>query len=162
MERRPLRKTEYLGILSIVGALDALTDAIPALGERGQTEALEAVLQQGSEAFRAILATVPVNKLRSIDQDMKHTRIYTKVEAPGIKTVDTEHHRYVPARILNAFVGYVIEHECLMCDKSATEARHCRYRELMEAALPNELEFKAADDRCKWSGVALDLGEWEE
>ena len=162
MDRKPLQKREYLAILSLVGALDALTDAIPNLTSRGQTEALQAVLDAGKEAFRKVLSTVPVDKLRRIDADMKHTRIYTKVEAPGIKTVDTEHHRYVPARILNAFVGYVIEHECLMCDKSATDARHCPYRELMEAALPHELEFKAADDRCKWSGVALDLGEWEE
>lgn len=160
-ERRPLTGREYTSILSLVGSLDAMTDAIPGLEGRGQTEALKTALDTGAEALRKVCDTVPLKKLMRIQQDMRHTRIYTKVEAPGIKTVDTEHHRYVAAITLNKLVDYMAHHECLLCDKTDVEARKCPYREVMEDALPHELEYRVTDGKCKWSGMTLGVGEWE-
>ena len=161
-ERRPLTGREYTSILSLVGSLDAMTDAIPGLERRGQTEALKAALDTGAEALKAICDTVPLKKLARIQQDMRHTRIYTKVEAPGIRTIDTEHHRYVPARVLNQLVDYVAQHECFLCDKTDVEARRCPIKEMMEEALPHELAYRATDGKCRWSGVVLGTGEWED
>lgn len=159
--RTPLKSREYTAILSLVGSMDALTHAIKGV-DRGQGEQLKKALEIGGAALRAICDTVPLNKLRLIQQDMRHTRIYTKVEAPGISTVDTEHHRYVAAKTLNELVNYVSQAECYLCDKGETEGRKCPIREMMENAIPHELDFKPIDGRCKWAGVALNIGDWEE
>ena len=159
--RTPLRSREYTALLSLVGSMDALSNAIRGI-DRGQGEQLKKALEIGETALRAICDTVPLNKLRLIQQDMKHTRIYTKVEAPGISTVDTEHHRYVLAKILNELVTYVSQAECYLCEKSEKDGKQCAIREMMENAIPHELDFKAIDGRCKWCGVALNIGDWEE
>ena len=159
--RTPLRSREYTALLSLVGSMDALSNAIRGI-DRGQGEQLKKALEIGETALRAICDTVPLNKLRLIQQDMKHTRIYTKVEAPGISTVDTEHHRYVLAKILNELVTYVSQAECYLCEKSEKDGKQCAIREMMENAIPHELDFKAIDGRCKWCGVALNIGDWGE
>lgn len=161
-ETRPLKQREYLALLDLVGALDAMTNAIRPLSERGVEDKLTAARDAAGEALREVLLTVPTDKLHRIRMDMDHTKIYTRVEAPGIKTVDTEHHRYVPAKALNMLVDYVAQHECYMCDKTAVEGRKCPTREMMEAAIPHEVAYRVTDDKCKWSGLSLGLGEWED
>lgn len=161
-EKRPLSKREYLGLLSLTGALDALADSIPMLATRGVENRLEASRDTLGGILHDVCLTVPTDKLRRIRRDMDNTRVYTKVEAPGIRTIDTEHHRYVPAKVLNQLVDYVAQHECYLCDKSAVEGRHCPIRQMMEDAIPHEVEYKVTDGKCKWSGLMLGLGEWED
>lgn len=161
-DKRPLSKREYLGLLSLTGSLDALADSIPMLATRGVESRLEASRDTLGEILHDVCLTIPTDKLRRIRKDMDNTKVYTKVEAPGIRTVDTEHHRYVPAKVLNKLVDYVVQHECLLCDKSAVEGRHCPIREMIEDAIPHEVAYKVSNGDCKWSGLSLGLGEWED
>ena len=157
--RWPLRMREYVGLLNIVGCTNTIMDTLPMLKDRaekaGVYERLEAARDELDSIFAAILRTVPAEKLIRIQMDMKHTMIRTKVEAPGINTISAEHHRYVPAELLNRLVDYVARSECYLCDKTEDEARHCPIKAMLEDALPHELEYTAPDGCCKWSGMTL-------
>lgn len=153
-ERKPLRKREWLDLQDLIGAVEAL-DAAQGLIDRAPT--IRAARDTAAQAFDEACRTIPTDRLVRIKQDLKHTRIYTKVEAPGITTVDTTQYRYVEAWALNRLIARVVDTECLMCDKSAADGKKCPLREVMEAVLPHELEYTAPDGCCKWSGLALGL-----
>lgn len=161
-ERIPLRRAEYTGLMDLIGAVESSYNAMEALGRRAEAVpgAMDQ-LRQGHDlliaGYRAILRTVPEEKLRAIDRDLANIRIYVKVEAPGLKSMDTATWRYIRTSTVNRLVDYVANHECFFCDKSKDEARACPVRRMMEDALPHELEYAAPDGCCKWSGITLGL-----
>lgn len=153
-EREPLRRREYIELLNLIGAVEC-TQETGTLDRR--SDLLPDARARLADAYEQVLRTVPTDKLHRIRADLAHMKIYPKIEAPGISTVDETHYRYVPAETLNRLVDYMARNECLMCDMEEAPARKCPYRSVMENALPHELDYKAPDGCCKWSGLVLGL-----
>jgi hypothetical protein len=106
----------------------------------------------------AILTTVPAEKLRHISADIRNVRLYVKVEPPGLRSVDTTGFSYTPTKVLNNLLSHVCEHECFLCDKTPVDARKCEWRQLIDAALPHEVNAKDGE-HCKYSDMAIGLIE---
>jgi hypothetical protein len=161
MDRKPLRRNEYLGVQDLIGGINSLHSAIGFLADRAKGAEVLDTLQEAHDtaikAYKAILATIPAEKLVQIQRDLDHMRVYVRVEAPGIRTMDTDLWRYVPADRLNRLVDYVAQHECYFCDKSKQESKKCKFRKMMDDVLPHELEYTAPDGCCEWSGLVLGM-----
>lgn len=161
IERKPLRRREYIGVQDLIGGVECIHEAMAALSERAtETGAMDTLLKAHDtavEAYEQILASIPADKLVRIRKDLDNTRVYVKVEAPGIKTMDSKLWRYVPAEVLNRLVDYVAKSECFFCDKSKEDGRKCQIRQMMEDAMPHELEYKSPDGCCEWSGLVLGM-----
>lgn len=48
----------------------------------------------------------------------------------------------------------MLEHECLLCDKSPTEARKCEVRRMFDEALPHEVTG-VDGEYCKYCDINL-------
>ena len=105
-----------------------------------------------------LLRTVDEKKLAQIMQDLRHVRMYVRVEAPGIRTLPDRQFSYLDTRVLNDLLNYLIQSECLTCDKTPAEARKCPHRKLIEDALPHEIDARDTD-HCKYSDLVLGIQE---
>jgi len=163
VEKRYLSGREYAAMLSLFAAISHYTELFPLLRKRanlvpGLWEKMEQAQALTDEILSEISATIPVDKARHILQDIQHVRLYVKVEPPGsVRSVDMTSYSYVPTPQLNELLTYVMEHECLMCDKTPVEARKCEYRKTFEGALAHEVDAKDTD-HCRYSDMSLDLG----
>jgi hypothetical protein len=106
----------------------------------------------------AILSTCPPEKLRHISADVRNTQLYVRVEAPGLHSQSTEGFSYTPTRTINNLLGYLVEHECMMCDKTPVEARKCPMRKIIDSALPHEVNTPDGE-HCRYSDMAIGLIE---
>ena len=157
---KKLSGREYSAILSLFSAVSHYTELYPMLRKRaemvpGTTELMEQVSEGTSEVIDRILGTVPPEKLRQLQADIKHVKLYIKVEPPGcVPTIDMTSYSYVPTKALNALLAHVMENECLVCDKTPEEARKCEYRRLIEKTLVHEVD--AVDtEHCKYSDMVV-------
>lgn len=153
-DRVPLRRLEYEALLELTGAQDCINRTGPIEHRAPSVIPAREIIGQ---AYSEIARTIPVEKLKSIRRDLDKTRVYIKIEAPGIETLDGTAYRYVKTETLNRLVDYMANNACLLCDRSETEARGCPYRAVMEDAIPHEIDYKAPDGCCRWSGLVLGL-----
>ncbi len=149
-------------MLSLFAAVSHYAELYPMLNRRaemvpGTSEMMKTVQGETEEVIDRLLGTIPQNKLLQMKADLKNVRLYIKVEPPGcVSTVDMTSYSYVPTKSLNQLLAHVIEHECMLCDKTPTEARKCPYRSMIEKALVHDADVKDTD-HCKYSDLALGI-----
>lgn len=153
-DRVPLRRWEYEALLELTGAQDCINRTGPIEHRAPSVVKAREII---GEAYSEMASTIPVEKLNSIRRDLDKTRVYIKIEAPGIETVDGTAYRYVKAETLNRLIDFMANNACLLCDKSEEQSRKCPYRFVMEDAIPHEVDYKPPDGCCKWSGLVLGL-----
>lgn len=161
--RKPLRGREYAALQSLFAAISHFQELYPALEERAKTvpglwRDMRMIDTKSQRILEGLLQTVPEDKLRHVLADCKNIRLYIKVEPPGSVPTVTMGFSYVPTPTLNALLCYVLEHECLMCDKSPVEARKCPVRAMIDKALPHEIPYRDGE-RCKYSDFAIGVEE---
>ena len=161
MDRVPLRGTEYAALQALFAAVSHYQELFPVLEKRaklmpGLWRDMKLVEAKTQHILQGILNTVPENKLRHILADCRNIKLYVKIEPPGAAPTVTVGYSYTPTRTLNELLCYVCEHECLMCGKTPTEARHCEIRRIIEDALPHEIKAKDGE-HCRWSDFTLGL-----
>jgi hypothetical protein len=158
---KPLSGKEYAALQSFFAAISHMAELIPYLKARAHMvpnlwRDLRMIETRLQTILDQLLLTVPPEKLRHISQDIRNTSLYIKVEAPGIRTQSTEGFSYTPTKVLNQLLAYMCEHECMMCDKTPTEARRCPYRQILDNALPHEI--KARDrENCKYADFVIGI-----
>ena len=162
-ETKPLSGREYAALQSLFAAISHFEELTPTLEARnrmvpGLSEDFAEVSGKLDTMLERILGTVPEAKLRHIKADLQNVRLYIKVEPPGLSSKSTLGFSYTPTKTLNALLGYLVEHECLLCSQSPTEARKCWIRKVIDEALPHEVEAKDGE-YCKYANFALG---WEE
>ena len=164
METRNLSGREYAALQSLFAALSHMQVLLPTLQQRAQTvpnlwRDLKLLESKTESTMKGILSTIPEKKLRQISTELAHTRIIIKVLPPGLDEKPTGM-SYIPTKELNTALGYVCEHECIMCDQTPTEARKCPIRKMLDNILPHEVQAKDSD-HCKYSDFSIGL-ETEE
>lgn len=163
-ETKYLSGREYAAVLSLFAAISHHAELFPILRQRaemvpGLWEKMETVQSDTGDILDGLLSTIPESKLRHIRTDVSHVKLYIKVEPPGCApTVDMRGMSYVPTKSLNELMCYVMEHECLLCDKTPKEARTCPVRAMFDGALPHEVNAKDAE-HCKYSDMSIGLEE---
>ena len=163
-ETKYLTGKEYAAILSLFAAISHHAELFPLLRKRaelvpGLWEKMQTVEETTNSLLDGLLSTVPANKLRHIRTDIAHVKLYIKVEPPGaVPSVDTRGFSYVPTKTLNQLLCYTMEHECMMCDKTPTEARQCPIRDMFDNALPHEVQARDAA-HCRYSDMSIGIGE---
>ena len=162
IERRYLTGREYSALLSLFAQVSHFTVLLPLLEKRikmvpGLWEKVTQAQELTDEVLREIPKTIPENKLRHVMADVKSAKIYIRIEPPGcVPSVDMTGMNYVPTKALNELMAYVMEHECLLCDKTPTEARKCPVREMFDGALPHEV-VAMDTDHCRYSDMSMGL-----
>ena len=164
IERRYLTGKEYSAILSLFAQVSHFTVLLPLLESRiklipGLWEKMTQAMELTEECLHEISHTIPENKLRHVLADVQHAKIYIKIEPPGcVPSVDMTGMSYIPTRSLNDLLSYVMEHECLLCDKSPVEARKCPVRKMFDDSLPHEVTAQDAA-HCRYSDMSMGVIE---
>lgn len=164
-ERMPLSGREYAAMLSLFAAVSHYSELFPVLRKRAESVDAWDEMQEISTAAQAVIdklfQTVPLKKLKQVSAELSHVQLYIKIEPPGcVRTMNTAGFSYIPTKTVNDLLQYICDHECLMCDKSAVEARKCPYREMIENCLPHKVDAKDSAN-CKFSDMMLGLEEAE-
>lgn len=160
-ERIKMRGKEYAALQTLfalnsayqvtIGDLEARAKMVP-----GTWRDMKLIANKVESVQNAILQTVPVEKLMAIRQELNMVHVYTRVEAPGIRTIPKQNLSVVPTPALNELLNYLVNAECLTCDKTAVESRKCPWRQIIEAALPHEVGGEEGE-HCKYSDMVLGL-----
>ena len=164
-DKIPLSGREYAALQSLFAAVSNMSVLYPILEKRAKLvpdlwRDMRLVQAKTDTMLERILRTVPLNKLRQINEELAHVQLYVKVEAPGIRTRKSEGFSYTPTAVLNDLLNYVCEHECLCCDKTAKESRKCEIRRMIEDALPHEVGHPDGE-HCKFSDMVLGIAKEE-
>lgn len=162
-ERRPLSGREYAAMLTLFATISAFAELTPILEKRakmrpGLFRDIRMMEAKCDTLMRGLLDTVPAEKLRHIRAEVKNVRLNVKVAPPGLATENTEGFSYVPSHTLNDLIGYLLDHECMLCDKTPVEARKCWCRKALTDALPHEVEARDGE-HCKFSNFTLGTEE---
>ena len=167
MSERYLTGREYAALLSLFAQVSHFETLLPQLEKRIKTipglwEKLMDAQAVTEEALAELPKTIPTNKLRHVMADIKNAKIYIRIEPPGcVPSMDMSGFSYIPTKTLNELLCYVMDHDCIMCDKSPTEARKCPARMMIENALPHEVTAKDAA-HCRYSDMSLGFTGGEE
>lgn len=166
-ETRKLTGREYSAMLSLFSAVSHYKELFPFLRKRAaMVEGTEEMMDEAERVTDGIidrlLSTIPPEKLMQMRADMKHVKLYIRVEPPGcVPSIDMTSFSYVPTRTLNTLLCYVMEHECMLCDKTPVEARHCEFLKIFDNALVHEVNAKDTT-HCKYSDMSMGLEETYE
>jgi len=161
----PVSGKEYAAMQGLFAVLSTYQVTEPVLEKRlrklrgGVWRDFRMIQSKMDRVIRALLTTVPVNKLQQIQRNFSATKVYVKTEAPGIPTMDSTSWVYVPAPSLDYILNIVIENNCLLCDKTEIEGRHCPHRKALEDCLPHQVDVARGSERCKFSDLSLGLDE---
>lgn len=161
-ERYPLSGREYTALQYLFVAASTFIEMIPALMKRakrvpGLWRDLRLLQVVAEKCLDRLLGTIPVKKLLHVKEDIKHTSIYIRVEAPGIKSMDDKSFSYVPTAALNSVLDHLCNTECMWCDKGPDEAKTCPYRRMIEDCLPHTVGRDEETEHCKYSSMSLGL-----
>lgn len=161
MERIKLRGKEYAALQTLFALNSAYQIAAGDLEARakmtpGTWRDMKLIASKIESVQNAILQTVPAEKLVAIRKELAMVHVYTRIEAPGIRTIPKERLSVVPTPALNELLNYLVNAECLTCDKSAAESRKCPWRKIVEDALPHEVGGEEGE-HCKYSDMVLGL-----
>lgn len=165
---KPLSGKEYACLQTLFATVSTWQEASPIFEKRAKEAGndlwrdLRLSQSIAERVMQKLLKTVPVEKLRHVQEDIKHTHIYVKVEPPGMSSMPgAKGYSYVPTGALNELLNYLCEHECSMCDKTSTESRKCIWRKTIEESIPHEVG-RATSEHCKYSDLVLGLSLDEE
>ena len=168
VERTPLSGREYAALQAYFCVVSTLTETIAPLEKRiksarpGTWRDYRMMQTVSEKVLDNVLETVPADKLAHISQDIRHTKLYIRIEPEwAAPTMKTGGFSYTPTDALNNLLNYLMEHECLMCDKSAKESRKCPHRKLIEKSLPHTVPGNDSED-CKYAGIAIGLEDGRE
>ena len=159
-ETKYLSGKEYAALLSLFAAISHYGELFPVLKKRaemipGLWEKMQNVEELTNSLLDGILSTIPADKLLHVKADIQHVKLYIKVEPPGcVPSVDMSGFSYVPTKALNGLLCYVMEHECLLCDKTPVEARKCPIKKMFEDCLPHEVAAKDTGS-CKYADMSI-------
>ena len=160
-ERTPLSGREYGALQSLFAVVSSWEVALPVLLKRAVQAgcADEAAQMQtlSGKVLDALLKTVPQRKLAHIREELAHVAVYVKVEAPGIKTNHAPNYAYLPVETLNELLNHMIREECVLCEADPDTAKKCKYRKLIESALPHSVGTDHGD-HCMYSDMIIGLG----
>ena len=159
---KKLSGREYSAILSLFAAISHYEELFPMLSKRaemvpGTDEMMKECSRMTGEIIDRILGTVPPEKLLQLKEDINHVKLYVRVEPPGcVPSISSKSFSYIQTRTLNELLAHIVEHECMLCDKTAEEAKKCDVRRMIDTALVHEVD--AVDtDHCKYSDMGLGI-----
>ena len=161
MEVKNLSGKEYSAVLSLFAAVSHYAELYPWLRKRaemvpGTVELMDSVQENSQDIIDRILSTIPQEKLYHMKMDLGHVKLYIKVEPPGcVPSKDMTGYSYVPTKALNELLAYLVTHECIFCDKTATEARKCPYRGIIDKVLVHDVDG-VDREHCKFSDITLE------
>ena len=159
MEETALSGREYAALQALFALRSGFETVENTLADRAKQAGVWDELQQLSAVSKtvmdALLLTVPRNKLQHILINLTNTKVYIKVEAPGLRSKDGENMMLVPAASLDYVLNAMVDNYCLMCDKTEVEGRKCPHRQAMEGCLPHAINVERGSEKCKFSDLAL-------
>lgn len=163
----PVSGKEYAAMQSLFAMISTLQVAEPVLEKRmrrlrgGVWRDWRMLQTKADRIMRALLSSVPANKLMQINRNFSMTRVYIKTEAPGIKTMDDTSYVYVPARALDWVLNEMISANCILCDKTEVEGRKCPHRQALEECLPHQVNVARGSEKCKFGDLVMGFDEVE-
>lgn len=156
MERTPLNNKEYYALRQLFGVVNGWEQCQEILRPRCKQTATgwrdyRLILAKSVQLMEALLRTVPLEKLKSIQMDMTHARCEVKVVQDFTGKAREQGMCYVPEQALARLVGKVIDMECFCCDKTAAEGKKCPILRDIEACYPWPMAPKGT--KCPLAGL---------
>ena len=153
-ERTNLSNREYHALRGIFGMVNNFNVLAPLLEQRAKSTGdgwdIMQRIQELSETLMAkLLATVPANKLKLMQKDLRYTVCEIKLKYDVVQREETEY-VCVPAKELDRIVSRLMNYECLICDKCMKDAKKCKLYKDITATYP--WEFESIDGKCPLAG----------
>lgn len=161
MEQAALSGREYAALQSLFALRSGYDTTQSILEKRAEmanvTEEFQQLRDLSRTVMDALLLTVPRNKLQHVLINLTNTKVYIKVEAPGIRTKDPTNMMLVPANSLDYILNAMVDNYCMFCDKTELEGRQCPHRQAMEGCLPHAINVERGSEKCKFADLAIGL-----
>ena len=152
--RYPLSSKEYESLRTLFGAINALNmtglqDRLELVEFAHEDLSVAKRLMQGVSA--GLLGTVPLNKLLIIQKELRDTVCELRIRpiAQDKKTGCV----YVDQSAIARLADRAIQMDCVMCEKTAKEAKKCQLFRDLNACFPYDLD-KPDDVLCPFAGVS--------
>lgn len=141
-ERIPMRSYEADGLNYLFGCYQEITGAIEALRKRleivGRKEQLGRLNEELGEVIDEILRTVPLNKLQSIKANLSNLKLTIKIDKP-VTGKENPSYSYVDKNLLAQVLKSFHSEKCALCMGSPDVEKKCKYRELMDVVVVEDL-----------------------
>lgn len=154
--RYKLKSEEYQALLELCASFTLMKDAEGCLKERMRLGSnmwrdYRCMVTMLDKLIGNILDTVPLKKLRIIQQDIKNVRMQLYSGAvsgarskPWVVSVDDE--------ALMCCLDEVMSHNCMLCDKTKQEYKKCPYHKMLSDLFPYEPDADTAGGECPLAG----------
>lgn len=149
--RMPLRSYETRAMQFLLGLSQECSEACKTLERRlatvGKSEALARAGDEVRNTVTELMKTVPANKLMTMKQNLQNLEMTIRVKrVAGIDTGDEA--CYVNTSLLKDVLREYASDKCRLCLGGVDEQRKCRYKQLMDDILMEDLPDKPYS--CKY------------
>lgn len=140
---KPLHSSEYANVRAIFGLLSELGYAEKYLEPRLRMipngwRDFRMLLSVTSKLVTELVKTVPIEKRKSIQHELKNVRVEVTVKQTSPPNIDGL--TYVPIDSLIQLMLKVSDIECLICEKTGKECKRCKLRKLFDSMLHYEID----------------------
>lgn len=170
--RYPFSQREYYAFRELFGIVSTCSKYMYELEKRAKAAApgtwrdLRLIEALNEKVMRAMLRTIPKNKLNQIQAELQHTQVIVQVNRSitrGENDYD-DNLTYVSQRALERITGIAVDNECLFCEKCGKDVKRCQLRKDIESTYMFDIQDMAKDGHCLYAGfyVERDTTETEE
>lgn len=154
LNKIPLSNREYYALRNLFAVVSGFNREAETLKKRCQTipgayRDLMMLKSVSEKLMCSIIRTIPDKKRRAIREDLDHIIVEVRIGKEAAPRDRTEH-TYVPTPELDRLVDRVMNFECMLCDKTAKEAKGCKVYEDVSACY--KWDFAPNGESCPLAG----------
>lgn len=159
-ERIPLTGREYFALREIFGIVDCYDNALNYLEKRakmlpGVWRDMKLISKKAETVTRALLSTVPKDKLLQISIELRNTVVNVDVvRSKSVVPQERKLFTYVPTREMSEVLLGLAEEKCAFCSKTKREAKKCPWFSAISAMYQYELP-DVKEDHCQLCGYFI-------
>ena len=151
--RYPLSMKEYTALRTLFGAVNALDS--DTLKERcklfpGGWRDLRCAYTLCQRLMEKLLCTIPAKKLLSMRRELTHTICEVKIRPLSSSESDSV---MLDRKALIDLINRAIYMDCMLCQKTVKECKHCPLFKTIDACFPYDL-IDPKDELCPFAGVS--------
>lgn len=135
----PLSNKEYMSLQMVIASMDSLDQETPRLERRAKLAGgstwrdLRMLTAVAAKVFRSLMGTIPLRKLRLVQEEIRRTEIIVNVRPPhGLPQAKGVQYTAVPVESLEWMIDRVLKWECFACQREGKEQKSCPFRQRLE------------------------------
>lgn len=163
--RMPMNHEEYKALKMLMASINCLELYGDRLQKRlqGTTKdgwrKLQIARAMQRKAFDGVVGSMPRRKLMQVKAELDNLEITVdvrhRIQKPG--TQEYNGHTCIANDVLEWMLNYIMENECLLCEKRGKQVNKCKVRRMLEATYA--WDFEADGETCKFNGMYTETRE---